>query len=71
MRIVELSSEIQEVEFVIGASPVGSVDPGKGPLKPKFLSILMPPIQLPKRAVYRLYLICNGQEIGVETIHAR
>ena len=69
MRLVEL--DIMESETLIARSKSDRGDLGDQPLRVHCLAIQMPPVLLPESGVYRIYLICEGQEIGVETIHAR
>lgn len=69
MRLVQLDNG--ETERVIGRSKSGRTDLGREPLRVQPISIMMPPVLLPAAGVYRLYLICNGEEIAVETIHGR
>jgi hypothetical protein len=71
VRLVELDHRVTETETVVGRSKPEEADLGIHPLPVRFLSIQMPPIQLPKRGVYRLYLICDDAEIATEVIHAR
>lgn len=71
MRHVDLSEDAVEIEVVVARSTPDSADLGDSALQVRFLSIQMPPVLLPQAGVYRLYLICNGSEIGIETIHAR
>ena len=71
MRLVELDDAAAESETVVGRSLAATADLGGHPLQVHFLSIQMPPVRLPKRGVYRLYLICEGVVIGEETIHGR
>jgi|ERR1017187_2119129 hypothetical protein len=71
MRLVELDEEAIEIETLVTTSTPDSTDLGNRRLRLRFLSIQMPPALLPQRGVYRIYLICEDQEIGVETIHAR
>jgi hypothetical protein len=71
MRLVELDDGVFEIETLIATSKPDQTDLGNQPLRVCFLSVQMPPVSLPKPGVYRVYLICEGREIGVETIHAR
>jgi len=60
-----------ELETLIGRSKHDLADLGNEPLRIRFLTLLVPPVLLSQTGVYRIYLICNGEEIGSETIHAR
>jgi hypothetical protein len=72
MRLVSLDEEAgNEVERAIGESRSGSTDLGNNPLRFRFLSLMMPPIKLPQKGVYRLYLKCDEVEIGYCTLLAR
>jgi hypothetical protein len=71
MRLVELNEFGYEVETIVAASKLDVADLGSQPLRLRFLSVQMPPVRLPKRGVYQVCLMCDGQEIAVETIHAR
>jgi len=71
LRLVQLTTELQEAEIKIGESRKDGFDLGAQPLAVRILSIEMPPVLLPQAGVYRLYLICNREQIAAETIHAR
>lgn len=68
IRLAELGDEH---EIVIGASQESEFDFGRDRLKVWPFSFMMSPVLLPKPGIYRLYLICDGEEIAREEIHAR
>lgn len=71
VRLARLDDQHRETESVVGRSTKGRVNLGRQPLRVRFVSFMIPPVLLPEPGVYRIYLICDGIEIGVETIHAR
>ena len=71
MRLVALDADMSEVETNVGSSKSGSYDFANDPLSTRFLSLMMPPILLPKSGVYRLCAICDDSDIGAETVFAR
>jgi hypothetical protein len=71
MRFVELKADGTERETPVGKSKIDSADLGAEPLTVHFISLLMPPVLISQRGVYRVYLICEDIEIGFDTIIAR
>ena len=71
MRLVELDENLVEVETVVESSKAETADLGNDPLRPRFISIQMPPVRLPCAGLYRVYLIVDGEDIGADTVHAR
>jgi hypothetical protein len=72
LRLASLDAQQgNEVESVVGKSRAETTDLGNNPLRFQFMSLMMPPVKLPQNGVYRLYLICNGIEIGSCTLLAR
>ncbi len=67
-RHVEMA---EEREIVIGQSQDAAFDFGSDRLKVWSISFMMSSILLPQPGIFRLYLICNGEEIACEEIHAR
>ncbi|MCI0685461.1 MAG: hypothetical protein L0Y71_25450 [Gemmataceae bacterium] len=70
MRLVDLDQG-KERETLVGSSQDSTFDFGRDRLKVWPFSFMMSAVLLPRAGVYRLYLICNGQEIACEEIHAR
>jgi hypothetical protein len=72
LRSVTLAAESgREAEGIVARSRADSTDLGNDPLRFRFLSLMMPPVKLPSKGVYRLYLIGDGTEIGYCTLLAR
>jgi hypothetical protein len=70
VRLVEWDANLREAEVRIAASRADRHDFQTHPLRVVPVSIFMPPVPLAKRGVYRLYLICEGIELGYEEIDA-
>jgi len=68
VRLVELG---EEREDLVGRSLQSAFDFGRDRLRVWVFSFMMSPVLLPQAGIYRLYLICNGEEIACEEIHAR
>lgn len=60
-----------EKEVVVGASNEFTFDSGLDRLRVWPISIEMPPVLFPRAGLYRLYLMCDGEAIACEEIHAR
>lgn len=68
---IELRLEEIDRESVVQKTDMLSLDLGNAPLRVQPVSIMMKAAELPKRGVYHLCFVWNGQTLAKATIHAR